>query len=278
MRKTVISLTTIPTRLNTLIKTLSSLLRQTTRADEIILWIPYDYTQRGFECPFTIPNLPNGVTVMRCNRDYGPATKVLPTVELYKTEDVIIVYCDDDRSYHEQWLETLLNYSDKFPHDCIATSGYNIKKVEYKYQYKHRGNIFEIINVISLGYYRKTYRQALRDCTPTMGYIDICQGFGGVLVKPSFFSASAFEIPEEFWQVDDIWLSGQLKLNGVSIRKVAEGPMTDVTAAAEISPLVKQSFNGIDRVNADLACVNYFKKNYGIWADKKVQSLSGEPP
>jgi len=43
------------------------------------------------------------------------------------------------------------------------------------------------------------------------GYVDMFEGYGGVMLQPNHFDDTAFEIPENVLMVDDIWLSGNLE-------------------------------------------------------------------
>ena len=106
MTKLVVSLTTIPSRLPSLARTLQSLHRQDTVPDVIELNLPRSYSKRslGRIDPDLIPG---GCTVRWVPQDMGPATKVLPTVRRYRAMDAWIVYCDDDQSYDPQWLTRL---------------------------------------------------------------------------------------------------------------------------------------------------------------------------
>ncbi len=73
----IITLSAIPPRFAALGPTLRALLRQRHPADEIRLNIPERY-RRFPEWDGTLPEVPEGVTILRCAQDYGPATKLLP--------------------------------------------------------------------------------------------------------------------------------------------------------------------------------------------------------
>jgi hypothetical protein len=49
------------------------------------------------------------------------------------------------------------------------------------------------------------------------GYIDILEGWDGVVVRPEFFDDFAWQIPDILWTVDDVWLSGCLERQGIPI-------------------------------------------------------------
>src|SRR5262245_42048718 len=81
----VVSFTTSPTRLHKCRPVIDSLLNQTRRPDAILLNLPPRFDRTGEEFPpdESLPNwlIDNSlVKIQRCDRDWGPATKILPTV------------------------------------------------------------------------------------------------------------------------------------------------------------------------------------------------------
>ena len=50
-------------------------------------------------------------------------------------------------------------------------------------------------------------------------------GVGGAVVRPEFFDDVAYDIPEEAWAVDDVWLSAQLARRGIAIYCPRRHPM-----------------------------------------------------
>lgn len=262
MTDTIVSLTTIPPRFETILPTLESLLSQKADIAEIQLWIPRTYRRPEFR-DFTAPKLPKGVAVMYCEEDLGPATKILPAAEHYKGQDIRIIYCDDDEYYEQGWADLLIRSSDQYPAECITICGLNLDSVENAHFMRSTG--YRLLNVLTLNFYRRAYRTRQLAERPGIGPVDICQGFGGVLVKPAFFPASADQIPDVLWTVDDIWLSGQMRSNGVTIRRVSERKMCSKTSAAGVADLTNYSYGGHDRISADMLCVNHFRKVHGIW-------------
>lgn len=264
MTDTIISLTTIPPRMEKTIPTLESLLRQSQSIKSIILWIPYKYRRKEFG-DFNVPRLPKGIDIMRCDLDYGPATKVLPAAKIFKGEDVNIIYCDDDEIYDSDWAETLVRNSEMHPRDCIAIAGLTtnwVKHAAFRRSWK-----FRALNALTLDIYRRVYARSNRGARPGPGIVDVCQGFGGVLIKPDFIPASAFDIPDVIWTVDDIWLSGQMHLNDVTIRRVCERKKCHKGEASNVSALNQYVYQGNDRIAADYLAMKYFQDKHGIWLD-----------
>jgi len=260
--RNVISLTTIPPRMDKIGPTLQSLLGQNANIDVVVLWIPESYRRPEFG-EFTIPAMPNGVEVRRCPIDYGPATKVLPAVERFIGQDVRILYCDDDRIYHPGWAANLLRESDLHPGECMAEAG-EVVRLAMRRAFK-AGPAYVALKILTLGIHSYFFRRTNRLLAPGHGLVDICHGYGGVLVRPEFFTPAAFVIPDLLWTVDDIWLSGQLALNGVLIRKIAHSPNSDKTDVATISALIDYVDQDHGRYEANQACIRYFQQTAGIW-------------
>ncbi len=262
MGKTIISLTTIPPRMDAIGPTLQSLVDQSAQIDSIILWIPEKYRRAEFK-DFSLPDVPEGVEIRRCALDYGPATKVLPAVRAFQGQDVRILYCDDDRIFHADWAANMLRESDLHPGQCMAEAGEVVELTIRKAFYA--GPTYLLLKYATLGIFGYFYRKKNRALDPGKGRVDICKGYGGVLVRPEFFTDTAFDIPDLLWTVDDFWLSGQLALNGIPIRKITSVENSDKTALADVSALEDLVYEEHDRHDANLACIRYFQKNHGIW-------------
>ena len=96
--------------------------------------------------------------------------------------------------------------------------------------------------------------------------VDIAKGFGGVVVKPRFFSPAAFDIPAAYWAVDDIWLSGQLALTNVPIRPLSSPIKTMADDNASIDALLDLEIQLRNRQQLDFECVRFFQNHYRIWS------------
>lgn len=101
-QRVVVSLTTIPPRFKVIAETLDSLIRQSAIIESINLYLPRRYRRFSYER--------NAVQTMLAERrvcfteiDYGPATKILPAVQDYRDQDVMLLFCDDDKLYDLDW-------------------------------------------------------------------------------------------------------------------------------------------------------------------------------
>ena len=109
MVRVVVTLTTIPTREDSVIKTIESIQRGTVKPDVIYVNLPDWYPR--FKCG-PDPNLKTklrdlGVTVNEC-KDYGSLTKIIPIIDIEKDPETLIVVLDDDVTYQPQVVEGLI--------------------------------------------------------------------------------------------------------------------------------------------------------------------------
>lgn len=120
-----VSLSTIPPRFSLVGRALQSILKQSIMPTSIELYIPRVY--RRFPAhSFTLPDVPEGVTIEVVEEDLGPSTKVLYCARKYLGENKRIIYCDDDHFYGPRWTEKLLKSTAKHPNECIAACGSDI--------------------------------------------------------------------------------------------------------------------------------------------------------
>ena len=119
--KYIISLTTIPSRINYIETTIKSLVEQTLKPEKIILNIPKKYNFR-FESSIdniTIKKILNkyidDIIINYIDDDYGPGTKLLGVIKSsiisLDLKDTYIVLVDDDHIYKPFMLECFNNYN-----------------------------------------------------------------------------------------------------------------------------------------------------------------------
>lgn len=114
--KFVISLTTIPSRINTLEPVIKSLLKQTYPPRAIYLNLPKKYNRfdEKIKIPAFLNNYDN-VHVYHMDTDYGPATKFIgallnPDI----SHDTPVMVTDDDTIKRHHWAQLLMSQYDKY--------------------------------------------------------------------------------------------------------------------------------------------------------------------
>src|SRR5262245_22795352 len=120
----IVTLTTLPSRVDRIGPTIKSLLNQTIGPAAIRLNVPTASRreQRPYEIPAWLRGL-KSVTICQCE-DFGPATKVIPAL-LASPPDQCLLVVDDDRIYHRHLVEQMTRHAEARPDAAIAGSGWN---------------------------------------------------------------------------------------------------------------------------------------------------------
>ncbi len=274
----IVSLSSIPSRFDKLGPTLDCLLSQTAQIDRILLHIPESY-RRFPDWDRVLPDVPEGVEIVRVPRDLGPATKVLYAAKAFRGQDVDILLCDDDRRYKPNWAQAFVAGRAEHPDACIAIAGFEADRYgQSAMRDRTQPRARTRSRALDLGFQakmvkeflfppveRKYLREPTRRLFRASGYVDCFEGFGGALVRPEFFDDAAFEIPDVVWAVDDVWLSGCLARRGVPIWVLADEYDTQHTPAGITDALHKAEIEGADRDAANKAAIAYFQQTYGVW-------------
>jgi hypothetical protein len=199
-RRVIVSLSTVPDRINKLRPTIRSFLKQTRPPDEIVLAIPEFSVreQRPYVVPKYISRLPR-VRILRCREDWGPATKFIAAVrdELAAARpNTLIMVVDDDRVYPRDALETYLHYSEQLPDAALCFRGAAMP------------------STLDWDDAKMIRASELRQPRP----VAVITGCGSYLIQPRFFNESLWDYsvaPQVAFHIDDIWISGWLSRRGV---------------------------------------------------------------
>lgn len=199
-RRVIVSLSTVPDRINNLRPTIQSLLKQTRPPDEIVLAIP-EFSVRERR-PYVVPNyvsrLPR-VRVLHCPEDWGPATKFIGAIQdelAAGRENTLIMVVDDDRLYPRDALETYLNYSEQLPDAALCFRGAAMP------------------STLDWDDAKMIYAKDLREPRA----VAVITGCGSYLIQPRFFDGSLWDYsgaPAVAFYIDDIWISAWLSRRGV---------------------------------------------------------------
>jgi hypothetical protein len=193
--KVIVTLTTIPSRLNSqypedIKLCLNSLLNQTFNDYEIHLNIPskLKLTGENYIIPDWLIQLEkeNPKLKLFTNlEDMGPSTKLIPTINRITNPEDIIIVVDDDLVYNERLVEEQINNQTKFPEAIVGYDGMRSKD-----------NFFGDIRDY---YYTSNYRNSR---------VDILQHYKSVSYKKRYFEEDFLEfIDNNFTWEDDLLLS-----------------------------------------------------------------------
>ena len=200
----VVTLTTIPSRIDSLGPTIKSLLRQTARAREIRLCVPA-WSKRencSYDVPAWLRQLP-GVTIVSCE-DQGPATKFLSTLRAVALDQAVVVV-DDDRVYHPRLLECLATLAAAYPEEVLSAAGWDAPSDRTDRPTTLWARLTAAPYVPLRGNQVRRAR-----------WVDIVQGVHGYVVRPRFFDLAALSdfsaAPAAVRWVDDVWISAHCRV------------------------------------------------------------------
>ncbi len=274
----IVTMSAVPPRFSRIGQTLDSLVAQD-GVDRILLYIPHRY-RRFTDWDGTLPAVPDKVEIRRTEADYGPATKILCAARDFAGQDVDLLFCDDDHVYAPGWAQRFLAHKARHPGCVIAEAGW--QAAEYAEGAGPRDLQPRAVRrwrVTDLGFQLRYLWQDLtagarrhqlaapaRRIFKRSGYVDVFEGYAGVLVRPEHFDDAFYEIPPVLWGVDDVWLSGMVTLRGIPIWLEGNIPDPRDSAAEAQAPLAKSVVDGADRRTANRKGVEYFRERHGIWS------------
>ena len=207
----IVSLTSFPKRMDDIVFCLYSLLNQTLKPDEVVLWLTVEEFPNGeSDVPAKVLDLTkNGLTIKWCNnlRSY---TKLVPSLKEYP--DDFIVTADDDLYYPKDWLDEIWQYHLKYP-DCIISQ-------------RSRRLVFN-----EDGSPKPYGAWKLIDGVMDESYLNLQTGVGGVLYFPNSLSKEVLKedvFKEIAPSTDDLWFWAMAVLNGVKIKPISNSQMVNL--------------------------------------------------
>ncbi|TMW61472.1 hypothetical protein Poli38472_012663 [Pythium oligandrum] len=198
--RVVVSLTTTPNRLNKVMDSVESLLRQSLLPDQIYVNVPEGpmkrHPSRSYDetpIPAALQGLAPLVRVNRCHDD-GPATKLIGALRHEHDPDTLVITVDDDFEYPHKLVEALAWEAEYRPQDAIGVCGWGIMPLPWH-------------PVGAVPAYVPYFMR------PTGRYVDILQACCGNAYRRGFFSDvdDLADIPPVCVTVDDVWIAGYLR-------------------------------------------------------------------
>lgn len=197
----VVSLTSIPTRLDSLHITIRSVLNQKKKPEKVILWLNEELKGK---IPESLNQFVGEIFEIRFTHLHCSHKKLIHTLKLYPEKPVVT--CDDDVIYRDNWLETLYKTYLKFPEHIVA----------------HR---LRCIKTDRQGFARPYKSWILDDQCQKERFLPI--GAEGVLYPPGVFSDMVFD--EELFlelapKADDLWFKAVALSEGKYAIKAENSP------------------------------------------------------
>lgn len=231
------SLTTFPDRINTVSKTISTLLKQTLKPDMLILWLAKEqFPNKEEELPDELLKLKDfGLTIKWCD-DIRSYKKLIPALKEFP-DDIVITF-DDDVYYPFDTVEKLYNSYLEYP-KCIHAN--RVRRFFIKNN--------EIMSKTAADMYWVKFN----DCS----FLNKITGCGGVLYPPHSLCDKVLN-EEEFERIvptqDDVWFWAMAVLNNTKIKLVGgydiQLPTVEDTQNCGLSKINSKKGKGIDSLDA----------------------------
>lgn len=249
----VVSLTTIPERIDKVHLCLDSLLCQSVKPDRIILWLGAD---GGNPVPPAV--LPNAVGKLqkrgleiRWCEDMRSYKKIIPTMQYHP--DALIVTADDDVFYPRRWLRELYQAYQKEPQYIHCHRAHLIK-------YDEAGEPvpYQQWDLLAPG-----FQGPSSDLFPT--------GVGGVLYAPGHLHQEVLNKASFLMlcpSADDVWLKAMSLLNQVECKKIRTDTL--YTPPIRISNNRELWVDNVTQGGND-AQIRAVSKKYGIFVRRPIE-------
>ena len=205
--KLIVSLTSFPRRIDEVCYAVYSLLNQTIKPDEVVLWLGEDKFPDKKIPVELVKLMENGLTI-KYTRDIKSYTKLVPSIKEFPND--IIVTADDDIYYPSNWLEKL----------------YNSYELDTKSIHCHRAHRIVLDSEGRIIPYEK-WEKYIADSEPS--YLNFLTGVGGVLYPPNSLCKEAVN-ERQFMKLsptaDDVWFWAMAVKNESKVRVVNDNIKT----------------------------------------------------
>lgn len=241
----IISLTSYPARINTVVETIKTLINQSIKADRILLWLnELQFENKESSLPAELLKLQEGNSFEICwysqEEDYKPYNKLINTLKKYPNAHIITA--DDDILYHKDCVKSLCETYAKYPKCIIANRVHKI-----------------VLNGKRVDSYKK-WIKAVNYKKPS--YSLLLTGVGTVLYPPKSLYKDVLK-NEIFMKIcrntDDIWFWAMALLNNRKI-KLADENYSDLLYVSDTQShglYINNCFEGNNDTNIE-SMLNYY--------------------
>lgn len=183
----IVSLTSFPARISQIWITIETILRQSFKPDEIILWLDEEQF-KGIELPETLVRLKSrGLTIRFCN-DLRSHTKYYYAIQQFPNDTIITL--DDDCYYPNNILSKLIDLHNKYPNAICSNRVHKI--------------VLDNNNIRPYKKWKHNYKGIL-----TPSHVLVQTGVSGVLYPPNSLNKDVLLLDifkEKCRYADDLWL------------------------------------------------------------------------
>ena len=123
--RVILTLTTLPDRIKNMKPILERLTTLSYPNYEIHLNVPFVYLKNNeeYQIPDFISEFDTNILKVFRTDDYGPITKILPTIKRIEDPETIIITVDDDLNYMDGFIEYHLEKRKEYPNAAIGFAG-----------------------------------------------------------------------------------------------------------------------------------------------------------
>lgn len=233
-----VSLTSIPTRINTLDIVIKSVLNQSVLPEKIYLWLHHDLKDK---LPKRLAKLQSDIFEIKYSDLTCSHRKLIHTLKENPTKNIIT--CDDDLIYRENWLENLYNEHLKHPNSVIANTTTQIK-------FDDNGNYLSFVKW-----------RTVEKSHPKNSLLPI--GAWGIFYPPKALNNEVFNA-DLFLKLtpraDDLWFKGMALLNNTNAIQANNKPKEPIPIIGSQKVALKKE--NVDKKGNDeqwLALSEHFK-------------------
>ena len=267
--RVVATYTTLPSRYAVLKKSILTLKAQTHKLDAIYLTLPLKAARLNKEYPPLPDDLAALCTVVRCDIDYGPLTKIYGALMSEKDPDTVILSVDDDVHFSPTHVESLLRHQIANPKSVICGTGALI------------GRGLALISIVSTVEPFRGWSGFTGFDIPDGGRkVDLIFGVAGVMYRRGMFPINE-HLHEEIFKYslldssifhnDDVLISGYMSKKGIDRRVFFDIPTIIHLNGADA--LSADIFKMIGRLHTSIAKV----KEYGFFPVMEEMSVTETP-
>lgn len=220
----IVSLTTIPSRLEKVHITIRSILSQKSKPQKIVLWVNEEHIN---QIPNSLKILEGEIFEIQFSHLHCSHKKLIHSLKMY--EEFPIVTSDDDCIYRKNWLNTLYETHLKFPKNIIAHRIRCIKK-DTENQYL-------------------PYKQWVCDGSENPKAL-MAIGAEGVLYPPNIFDTTVFD--EKLFlklapKADDLWFKAMALKQNIQYLKAENSPKDSIPLAGTQKISLKKENIDLDK-------------------------------
>lgn len=253
-QKIIISMTTIPQRIERLKTNIQSILNQSQKFDKLIINIDDNLSKNDYEFYKYLKTIDKRIIINKCEHKWRSCNKLLPTLKKYPND--IIITVDDDVYYPEHCFKYLIEQYNKTP-DCIIAHEINPLLINKDFNY------IDFINEYDIKLMQKEWGKYLSNCC---------------LFPPHVFDNTDLYDYDKMMKCtngthDELWFWVNSTLNGV----MCVGLNYVFSFAPEIIKPYEEDEYALNKINSVQETINGYMKNINeMYGDRLIEQIKNK--